>query len=200
MAQYARAMDELDAVDAYCRDKLFNIGFCYLACWTNPKGLSWTRRWKQADLLTAIQRFSSIQSNLMVCLEGTSKLAGRRYLRFLDNRLGCTILHLHAIEQLLTLHSACDDAHPESLGAKERTLLQERCRSALRFADQYMRLHAEAIEDRGCEGTLISYYHTIPAYVNRIQNVFLKGETKASPPSPTSQPPAPGDSSRPSNP
>jgi hypothetical protein len=66
------------------------------------------------------------------------------------------------------------------------------------LADSYMQLHAGAILDRGGEGTLISYYHTIPAYLDHLRDVFLQhpaaeGKKPASP----SGPPAPGDSSKP---
>jgi len=68
----------------------------------------------------------------------------------------------------------------------------------MQLAESYMQLHAEAILDRGCEGTLISYYHTIPAYLNHIEDLFLKqaptDEKKSA--SPTG-PPAPGESSKP---
>jgi len=195
-AVYAKAMNDMDNLDAYCREKLFNIGFCYVGCWTSPKGLSWTRVWKEADTEEAERQISNIEQNLVTALKGTTKIEGRKYLRFLDNRLQCTTIHLKVVAQLLNLHTICDDAHPDSLGVSERKLVEQHCLVALNLADQYMKLHADAIEDRGCEGTLISYYHTIPAYVKHIQEVFLGGNMKEVQPSSTSKPPAPGESSK----
>jgi hypothetical protein len=197
VALYTRAMEELNAVDAFCRDHLFNVGFCYVGCWTNPKGLSWPRGWKEKDICGAAQRFVSVEDMLTGCLPGAASLEARAYLRFLVNRLRCTVIHLQAVEQLLALHGVCDDAHPDALGITGKEQVSEHCRFAMQLAEQYMRQHAEAIEDRGCEGTLVSYYHTVPAYITHIQDLFLKDEPKA-PASPSNaQPPAPGDSSRP---
>ncbi len=195
-AVYAKAMNDMDNLDAYCRDNLFNIGFCYVGCWTSPKGLSWTRNWKKEDAEEAERQIPNIKQNLATALKGTNKIEGRRYLRFLDNRLQCTTIQLKIIWQLLDLHNICDDAHPDSLGVNERKLVEQHCLVALNLADQYMTLHAEDMEDRGCEGTLISYYQTIPAYIKHIQEVFLFGNRKEVQPSSTSKPPAPGESSK----
>lgn len=193
-AVYAKAMNDIDNLDAFCREKLFNIGFCYVGCWTSPKGLSWTRVWKKEDTVEAERQISNIEQNLVTALKGTNKIEGRKYLRFLDNRLQCTTIHLKVVGQLLDLHNICDDAHPDALDVNERKLVEQHCLFALNLADQYMKLHADAIEDRGCEGTLLSYYHTIPAYIKHIQEVFLSGNMKNMQPLTTSQPPAPGES------
>jgi hypothetical protein len=195
---YARAMSDLDEVDAFCRDHLFNIGFCFLGCWTGPQGLAWTRGWKKENLEVSRQRLVSIEQALAGCLRKTDTLEGRRYLRFLDNRLRGSVIHLQLIGHLLELHGTCDDAHPESLNPQGRKLVEEQCRSAMQLAESYMQLHAEAIMDRGCEGTLISYYHTIPPYLNHLRDLFLKNALKEEKKSANpSGPPAPGESSKP---
>jgi len=195
-ALYAKAMNDMDNMDAYCREKLFNIGFCFVGCWTSPKGLSWTRVWKKEDLQEALQRISDIRQKLTHVLKGTNKIEGRKYLRFLDNRLQCSTIHLRVVEQLLDMHSICDDNHPDALRVNERKIVKEHCLVAMKLANQYMQLHADAIEDRGCEGTLISYYHTIPVYIKHIEEVFLGGKISNMQPSSISQPPAPGESSK----
>jgi len=189
---YTEAMKELDDVDAFCRDNLFNIGFSYVGSWIAPAGISWTRSWKENDLQEAVHRFSEIQLKLAGSINTTSTREGRQYLRFLDNRLRATIIHLQAINQLMDLHDVCDDAHPELLGMNDQKMVREHCNAAMELAEKYMKLHAEAIEDRGCEGTLISYYHTISAYINHIQDIFLGDTSKIKQPEYPSGPPAPG--------
>jgi hypothetical protein len=193
---YIEAMKELDEVDIFCRDNLFNIGFSYFGCWIAPEGISWTRSWNKEDLQEAIRRFSEIQQKLAGSINTTSNREGRQYLRFLDNRVRATVIHLEAINLLLDLHDVCDDAHPESLGINDRKVVQVHCDAAKELTEQYMKLHAEAIEDRGCEGTLISYYHTIPAYINHIQDIFLGDNSKIKQPEYPSGPPAPGKPSK----
>ena len=196
-ANYAKTMSDLDELDGFCRDRLFNIGFSFAGCWTAPKGLAWTRGWKKEDLEVSQARFAAIEQTLAACLQNTDTLAGRQYLRFLDNRLRCTLIHLQLIGHLLALHGVCEDAHPEALNAQGRGLVDERCRSATRLAEAYMLLHSQAIMDRGCEGTLISYYHTMPAYINHLRDVFLMTPPADEMPAGPSGPPAPGGSSPP---
>lgn len=196
-ANYAKAMGDLDELDGFCRDHLFNIGFSFVGCWTGPKGLAWTRGWKKESLEVSQRRFAATERILAECLRNTDTLAGRQYLRFLDNRLRCTLIHLQLIGQLLDLHGVCEDAHPEALNAEGRGLVDERCRSATRLAEAYMQLHSQAIMDRGCEGTLISYFHTISAYINHIREVFLPQSPADEKSAGPSGPPAPGESSRP---
>jgi hypothetical protein len=192
---YALAMADLDDIDSFCRDHLFNIGFCFVGCWTNPKGLGWTRGWKKADLAAASDRFVTVGRTISNCLEHTTAPAGRKYLRVLDNRLRCTTIHLEAIGHLLELHELGDDSHPERLNAKGRELVDSHCRKALELTERYMQLHSQALEDRGCEGTLISYFHTIPPYIDYIRKSFLASSpitdpalaTPAGPPAPKKQ-------------
>ena len=177
-------MLELDETDIYCRDNLFNIGFCHLGCWSNPKGLSWTRvcgNWTREKIATASQRLEQSRLTLMECLADTARVEGRRLLRFLDNRIRCTQLHLQAVDALLVFREICDDDHPEALDEAGRALVRIQCDQALKFTEAYMRLHAEMLPDRGTEGTLVSYYQTIPAYIRHICAYFLGENAGATP-------------------
>lgn len=181
LPEFVKAMLDLDETDIYCRDQLFNIGFCFLACWTNPKGLGWTRfcsNWTREKLAEAGRRMEASRRLLLDCLADTVQVEGRRLLRFLDNRIRCTQLHLQAVDALLVFREICDDQHPEALDAAGRELVRVQCDKALAFTEAYMRLHAEMLPDRGTEGTLVSYYQTIPAYIRHIRAYFL-GETAA---------------------
>ncbi|MEI7436043.1 MAG: hypothetical protein WCL16_04455 [bacterium] len=176
LPDFVKAMLELDETDIYCRDNLFNIGFCHLGCWSNPKGLSWTRicsNWTRGKIATASQRLEKSRLMFLECLTDTAQVAGRRQLRFLDNRIRCTQLHLQAVDALLVFREICDDDHPEALDVAGRALVRTQCDRALELAGDYMRLHAEMLPDRGAEGTLVSYYQTIPAYIRHIRAYFL---------------------------
>lgn len=202
LPEFVRAMLDLDETDIYCREQLFNIGFCFLACWTNPKGLSWTRvcsDWTREKLAEAGRRLEASRLLLLDCLADTERVEGRRLLRFLDNRIRCTYLHLQAVDALLVFREICDDNHPEALDAAGRALVRSQCEQALEFTEAYMRLHAEMLPDRGTEGTLVSYYQTIPAYIRHIRAYFL-GEPAAAAtrvaPAPLDAPPPPETVSR----
>ena len=197
LQEFVKAMLDLDETDIYCRENLFNIGFCFLACWTNPKGLSWTRvcsDWTRDKIATANRRLEDSRQRLLSSLAATVRAEGRHLLRFLDNRIRCTQLHLRAVDALLVFREICDDNHPEALDEAGRELVRMQCDKALEYAEAYMRLHAEMLPDRGTEGTLVSYYHTIPAYIRHIRAYFL-GESgaaaSAAAPAPLDAPPPP---------
>lgn len=172
-AAFVKAMLLLEETDVFSRDNLFNIGFCFLGCWTNPKGLSWTRNWSRANVVEVQQRLELVQLLLNESLSATRKAEGRRLLRFLINRSICTCLHLSAIHALLVLHPVCDDHAPEQTSKAGKQLVQKQCEIALAYAESYMKLHAELLPDRGTEGTLISYHEVIPAYIRYVQRYFL---------------------------
>ncbi|HEY0827772.1 MAG TPA: hypothetical protein VGE40_06740 [Bacilli bacterium] len=47
------------------------------------------------------------------------------------------------------------------------------------LVEEYVRLYAMIAADRGCEGNLISYYHTLPVYIAKIKSLFGLGQDSA---------------------
>ena len=165
-------MDMLDDADHAAWTLLYNSGFCYYGCWVLQPGLGWTRSYRLDSCQEVIRAYHQVRDRLRCCLGRTKTSAGRQFLRFLDNRLACTELHVQALEQLVALHNVCDDQAPGKLTDDQRRQVHDRCQAAREFAEAYMKLHAEAIADRGGEGTLISYYRTIPRYIEHVRNYF----------------------------
>ena len=50
------------------------------------------------------------------------------------------------------------------------------CAQALARSQAYQRLHLEEMPDRGCQGTLVSYWATIPVYMDHVRQYFAEGE------------------------
>jgi len=173
---YAEAMTLLDDTDKRARDELFNIGFCFKWCWFHKPGLGWTRAWAPENLAAVLAGYRSVRKNLSECRPATATDAGRRYMDFLDNRLGCTDLHLQAIGHLVALHPLVDDKAPDKIDPEVRLKVLEHTGAAGKLARRYMQLHARAIADRGCEGTLLSYCVTIPPYIDRARETFAPKE------------------------
>ncbi len=173
---FACMMHELDELDNLSREKMFNIGFCVNACWVRP-GLNWTKSWDANAIDEAGKRFAVVAKALAPCLETATRPSGRALLRFLINRIECTVIHLECAQALKSLAAFCDHAHPDSLTDQQKKIVTETCDRAMDLAKQYMAKHAEAILDRGCEGTLISYRTVIPSYVEHLRSVFVEGET-----------------------
>jgi hypothetical protein len=155
---------------------MFNIGFCVNGCWVRP-GLNWTKRWDADVISEARGRFSAAAQAVAVCLESATRPAGRALLRFLINRIECTVIHLECAQLMKSLAAFCDHAHPDQLTDQQKRIVTETCDHAMALAQRYLARHAEAIQDRGCEGTLISYQTVMPCYIEHIRSVFVAGET-----------------------
>ncbi len=171
-----KGMTVLDETDAYCRDRLFNIGFCHLSCWRNKPGLGWTRKFTLPNLEEACCRLDGAKSLLAEALAATATVSGRQLLRFLINRIECTILHFQVIAALVELHPVCEDARPEKIDADGRKRVRTQCDLARVLAGQYLKHHADMLPDRGCEGTLVNYHDTLPVYIEHVRNYFLERE------------------------
>jgi hypothetical protein len=172
---YTSIMNELDELDDMARNNLFNIGFCVNGCWIRP-GLKWTRNWKNQSIEVAKQRFRHLVKVIEECLLSATKKIGREYLRFLINRIECSILQLEVARLMKSLSEFCDHSKPDDLTDQEREKVSATCAQAMTIAQKYIEKHAKQIVDRGCEGTLINYYATIPQYIAHIRTVFVEGE------------------------
>jgi hypothetical protein len=169
-AAFAQAHELMAAADWMAINKLFNIGFCYYGCW-GRKGLGYFVNWQIRDIEENYDLFTQARMLLGQCAKQTSAEAGRTFLLFLDNRVRCTMLYLKAMAKGSELHRF-KDLQPESLSTSQKVDLMQICDAALGLLEQYMALHAEAMPDRGCQGTLISLYHTPPAVLKRIRQDY----------------------------
>jgi len=159
---YVKAMARLDETDDFCRNKLFNIGFCFGGYWKNKPGLSLYGRFSKENLQTAINGFNSVNRDLLKCIDKTVNVSGQYDLEFMINRINCTILHLKAFLVMTELQPLFKKSSEPVLSESDRELVVEKCSEALAYEEQYLELHAQYMPDRGCEGTLVSYMAASP--------------------------------------
>lgn len=167
-ARFAEAMALLDDVDTQARNQLPNVGFCYEGCWRG-EGLGPTKRWKTPVLQDVISKYQQVRDGIAACLSASTAEPARDYLAFLINRIECSILHLRAIERLSELQAFY---HPETMTDAHRAWGRRLCDEALSWAEACMTHHAQAMPDRGCQGTLISYHVTVPVTIRRLRTLF----------------------------
>ncbi len=176
---YAEAMQIIDDADSQARYDLPNVGFCYVGVWRHDVGLGYFGKWR-ADKLAEVRRhYENAAEKLRVCAAETTSADGLSYLNFLDNRLDCTITYLHGVEKAVELQPICNNKMPDDLTQKEKSRVVEICDEALAVMDAYMALHAQAIVDRGCEGTLVSFYYTPPDVLKQIKTYYTGTPSEA---------------------
>lgn len=173
---FAEAMRALEELDCFNRDYLFNIGFCYLGCWLAPAGLGWIREWELGQIMQAMESYRKIQKQLEACLEVTTYQSGILLLRLLLNRIQCSILQLSCIWELRKICEIVDDQRKTALTDEQKEWIEAQCDRAQKYAGKYLQCHMEECPDRGCQGTAVSYYATIPVYIDHIRQYFLYGE------------------------
>lgn len=171
---YSRAMVALDEVDNDVRNKVANIGFCVKGCWWK-KELGYFGIYKIGIIEEISKKYTIVRDLLLECQKETGKEEGIKYLEFLINRIECTVIHLNAVGTMTKLQRICEGLEPASLTEKQKLQIEDICTEALKLTDKYMKLHTESMPDRGCEGTLISYYHTMPEVIERVKGYYTKG-------------------------
>jgi len=167
---FVRAHEIMAESDWMATNKLFNIGFCYYGCW-GRQGLGYFEKWNIEDIIENHNMFEQAHKLLNQCAKTTASAAGREFLSFLDNRVRCTMVYLKAMAKGSELQ-AFKGLKPEQLSDEQKAELIQICDHAIAQIEQYMALHAEAMPDRGCEGTLISVYHVPTAVLKRIRQDY----------------------------
>ncbi|HEY5137921.1 MAG TPA: hypothetical protein VIJ25_01180, partial [Methylococcales bacterium] len=174
---YVKAMTRLDETDFRSTEELPNIGFCVYGCWGDT-GLGYFKIWDPKKIESIRQEYQTVNDLLGKCLENSKSDVGRNYLAFLRNRLACTTTYLDAMRKGSELQLVIGNKLPENRGEYDPKAVDRICGETRALLDNYMARHAEYMVDRGCEGTLISLYHTPPAVLKQIQMQYGTSGTK----------------------
>jgi len=191
---YGSAMAALDEADSADRNTLFNIAFSFGGYWRLRNGLANYGRFKKEQIEASILKFEAVLKTLTECAQETPGPEGKSYLAFLANRISCTLAHLRSFDKMAELQPLFKSGDPKEFTDKDRKLIRSVCDQALTLQNEYLRLHAGMIRDRGCEGTLISYYYAPLLLLKQIRNTY-GGESAdlASPRKSSDAPPAPAE-------
>lgn len=116
--------------------------------------------------------------NIRFCYLGCClALPGLGWIRgFFINRMTCSILHIRSILALESICGIAEDERPEAATGEQRAQIERQCREAMELSGEYLKLHMEELPDRGCQGTAVSYYATIPVYIDHIRQYYVRGE------------------------
>ena len=181
---FAKTMYKAGELDIFCRNNLFNIGFCFLPCWTNHFGINWIKGWTAENTQKARDGMREIIGDLNGLLIEVTDREGIDLLRFLINRYEASIYHLDMIDAMNKIRDSQEPAFVEAALAE-----------ASEHVDRYMRKMCEMMPDRGCQGQLVSYAFSMPGYIEHLRKCYLgvpsegheqkqQGDTVVPPPAP----------------
>ncbi len=160
---FAALMTEAGELDIFCRDKLFNIGFCFLSCWTAHFGNGWIKEFTPEKLSAAKHKMQTLIEGFDTLLAQTNDREGIFLLRFLQNRYAASILHLDAIGAMNRLFTEGESALEE----------------ALTYAAAYLQTYSQMLPDRGGEGQLVDYAQAMPGYVAHLRSCYFGAKAAA---------------------
>lgn len=173
-ATYATAMEKLDETDDYCRQNIVTIGFCPKIYWSrNNRGISHYGRYNKDKLLSAIAQYVATKSDVSSCIGTAKNNDAKRDLQILVNRMDCSILYLKAFATMSELEPLFKKSHV--LSHADSVVIVQQSKVALNYENKYLQTFSKFVVDRGCEGTLESFY-SVP--VQALKNIIYRYENR----------------------
>jgi hypothetical protein len=178
---YAEAMNELNKADWKMTTSLPNFGFCWSGSWGGSWGesskdgrrnIGYFGMWPVDTILYVKEQFEDARKKLAVCIKKTQNENGKKYLGFLDNRMRTTIIYMRAMQKGAELQPLFLEKEPAKFTKTDRDTVVKLCNESLALLEQCVNVFSEAMPDRGCQGTLISYYYTPRAYLLELREKF----------------------------
>lgn len=153
---YQHVMDLIAQGDCYSQINLGNIGFCWMGAWRSGGSYTWM---KKENIRKAREYYFEAGKQLEKLIRPVGpKTEAYPYLSFIGNRILCTVIYLDAFDEAVKIQ----DIHPDHNGKiteQDQTKARQICDNALLLFDQYMKVHAQNMPDRGCQGTLASIWN-----------------------------------------
>lgn len=159
-------------LDTFCRDNLFNIGFCFLDCWTMHKGIGWTDNWTRDSLTTAGKEATRLSGEFLRCITDCTTPDGRAYAELCANRYRSTVHHLGLIGEILKIRDICGKNN-EGLTDEEKEDIRNSILGASEYFEKYIGEYILMMPDRGCEGLIVDYYKTMRGYFSYLRKYYL---------------------------
>lgn len=169
---FASLMSHIAGADLLLRQKLFNIGFCYLGCylsWGRDNPVSWIGGWSTGDLDAALKMYEEAAEEAESLAETAASGLGISMIRFIANRCAASAEHLRYI-------TAMRGIAPYFGKADAADRIRELIDEAQDRASNYLAVLSDMMPDRGCQGTLVSYCCTVLPYIDYTRRFLLCGD------------------------
>ncbi|MGM9812781.1 MAG: hypothetical protein ACI30V_08025 [Muribaculaceae bacterium] len=153
---YCRAMKLLNDADNVARTHLGNIGFCWVGAWRTGGSFVWANVEQVNNARDIYIEAGKLLQTLIEHSDAGSP--AHSYLSLIVNRVLCSIIYLDAFVESAKIRDIPKQADG-TYTAADKAKAEQCCRNALGKMDQYMKIFAKMMPDRGCEGTLVSVWN-----------------------------------------
>ena len=170
--QFADTVEHAGRFDTYCRDRLFNIGFCFLDCWTMHRGIGWTDLWEKESVLFAIGEAEELGRCFSELAESAQTDAGREVCSVCSNRYRAMICHLKLILSILGIRGICGKDNT-GLDEGQKQGIRDALAGARKHFDEYIDVYTSLMPDRGCQGLVTDYHKTMLSYIDYLAGYYL---------------------------
>ena len=175
--KFTEILTKFASLNTYCRDNLFNIGFCSVPNW-----LSWCRK---GDAISprcvpvefqsqAIIEYEEVVLGLNELLPFATVKEGIEFLRLMINRCKTSILHIKSLMELDKIVEIYDYDNPKQPSKEEFEQINYIIKNSRSLAEEYLHLYGELLPDRGGEGQLVSYYETTIKFIDAVASNFIR--------------------------
>ncbi|TWF45726.1 hypothetical protein FHW36_1011657 [Chitinophaga polysaccharea] len=120
-----------------------NLGFAWMGAWRNGFNFQ-----PDSDLQDMLRLYEAARNELGKCSKRNKDKYAENAIAFLDNRLRTTIIYLQAFIK-------ANELNKPGISHGEYNAV---CNDVLNLFNECMKVYAEMMPDRGCEGTLINMY------------------------------------------
>ena len=175
--KFADVLTKFASLNTYCRDNLFNIGFCSAPNWLNwcRKGDAISPRCFPAEFQSqAILSYEEVILGLKELLSTAYATEGIEFLRLMINRCETSILHIKSLMELDKIVEIYDYDNPKQLSKAELEQINSIIKKSRGLAEEYLHLYGELLPDRGGEGQLVSYYETTIKFIDSVASNFIR--------------------------
>lgn len=172
-ATYCRAMELLNDADNVARTYLGNIGFCWVGAWRSGGSFVWANVEQVNNARNIYLEAGKLLQTLIEHTDAGSP--AHDYLSLIGNRVLCSIVYLDAFVEsakIRNIPKQADGTYTDANKAKA----EQCCSKALGKMDQYMKIFAKMMPDRGCEGTLVSVWNAPINGLKKYMKQVLGGE------------------------
>lgn len=165
-ALLSQACEAMAPIATFSVDHLFNLGFCFLGCWS-LKGVGWSVEniGRYRDML------GDVAARIEAALPRVGRQAGLERCKLMLNRLEASRIHCEVVARLRAMRDLVGE--DGKLPAQTRELFCGHAQAARELVEKYLSCWSLMLPDRMSEGMLVSYELVMPGVIDKVLEEYI---------------------------